>query len=219
MDSHPSVRGYAQFQLVKGSAFDLREFYCVALRHPTTSDLRPAILGVGETGNSSDVSLIIPYLTHEAPRTRKSALRTLARLNPQAFVSVFRQSLSDSSPGVSREAMKGLCKNLHLLAGEDLWTVFATNTEIHVFRNVLFLIARLGKWESIGYLVNAVGTENEKVRQLAEIYIRRWSAHFNSSFATPTTTQRERINSALHRTGTILDSGVLRQIEYGLRSL
>jgi hypothetical protein len=115
--------------------------------------------------------------------------------------------------------MKGLFENIHLLTGDDLWTIFAGNSETHVFRNVLFLIARLGKWESIGYLVAALGADNEEVRKLVEIYIRRWSAHFNSSFTAPTTVQSERLTSVLRKAGMLLDSQVLRQIEYGLHSL
>lgn len=85
-------------------------------------------------------------------------------------------------------------------------------------RNTLFLIARLSKWESIGYLVQAVDADNEEVRKLARSYIRRWCQQFNSTFTAPTRTQSERLTSALHRSGALLDSAILRSIEYGLRA-
>ena len=64
--------------------------------------------------------------------------------------------------------MKGLAKTLHLTTGESLWSVFANAQELHVRRNVLFLIARLSKWESISYLLSACDSDAEVLRNLAE---------------------------------------------------
>lgn len=218
LDSHRSVRGYAQFQLGRGSAFDLGEFYRGALSQPASPALYATISGIGETGTATDASLVVPHVSHKTPRIRRAALRALANLNPVEFVDVFRTCMADQSPAVSREAMKGLSKTRHLSAGEDLWTIFGAHSELHVRRNTLFLIARLSKWESIGYLVQAVDADNEEVRKLARSYIRRWCQQFNSTFTAPTRTQSERLTSALHRSGALLDSAILRSIEYGLRA-
>jgi hypothetical protein len=83
--------------------------------------------------------------------------------------------------------MRGLTEVLHLITGERLWKAFAAATEDHVRRDALFLIARLSKWESIGYLVEALDNNAEDLRKLAESYLRRWYAQFNSSFTAPQT--------------------------------
>jgi len=82
---------------------------------------------------------------------------------------------------------------------------------------VLFLIARLSKWESISYLLSASDTDAESLRKLAQSYIHRWNARFNSSFTAPSKPQVERLTAALRRYGVKLDSSVTAQIELGIR--
>jgi len=117
-DNHPSLRGYSQFQLGKEPSFDLRAFYIDALGRPEASVLSALISGLGETGNASDCSLVMPHLSNRVPRVRRAVLRTLALLKADSFVDVFERYLSDSSRSVSREAMKGLAKTLHLRRGK-----------------------------------------------------------------------------------------------------
>ena len=218
MDPHPSLRGCAQFQMGRAPAFPVPEVYRSALRKPEPSRLYAAISGLGETGRSADADLVIAYASHQTPRIRRAALRALARLDAAKFVDLFSQRLSDHSPSVSREAMKGLSKVLHLTTGADLWRVFAATSEMYIRRNSLFLIARLGKWESIGYLVEAVGSGDCEMEELAKSYIRRWQAQFNSSFTAPTKTQADRLRAALQKTGLLLNPSIVGTIEYGLRS-
>jgi HEAT repeat protein len=217
-DSHPSLRGYAQFQLGRGSDFDLRAFYRAVLGKSEPATLYAAISGVGETGISSDAILVVAHLSHQVPRMRRAVLRTLARLNAQEFVDLFVEGLLDHAPSVSREAMRGLTKVLHLVTGERLWRVFAAATEDHVRRNALFLVARLSKWESIGYLVEALDSNAEDLRKLAESYLRRWYAQFNSSFTAPTKPQVERLTVAMQKSGASLDRSIRGQIEFGIRA-
>jgi HEAT repeat protein len=217
MDNHPSVRGYAQFQLGKEGSFKLRKFYIDALDRSEATTLPAVISGLGETGAVSDSDLVVPHLSSQIPRVRRAVLRTLARLKADAFVDVFQRYLSDDSRSVSREAMKGLSKTLHLTTGETLWSVFANAQELHVRRNVLFLIARLSKWESISYLLSACDSDAESLRNLADSYIHRWHARFNASFTAPSKPQVERLTAALRKCGAKLDSSVTAQIEFGIR--
>jgi len=213
MDSLPSVRGYAQFQLGKQSDLDLRQFYLDALAKSDTMSLCPAISGLGEVGASSDTALIVQYVSHEVPKVRRAALRTLLRLHADDFVDVFEERLSDRTPAVSREAMKGLNKAIHLIGGERVWRIFLSTAAVHTRRNALFLIARLSKWESIGYLVEALCADNEYLKKLAETYVRRWHWQFNRSFTTPTKAQMERLTAALERCGGGLDQSVKELLE------
>jgi HEAT repeat protein len=217
-DSDPSLRSYAQFQLGRASDFDLRAFYQAVLGKSEPATLYAAISGLGETGISSDANLVMAHLSHRVSRVRRAVLRTLARLHAEEFVDLFAERLLDHAPSVSREAMRGLTKVLHLVPGERLWRIFAAATEDHVRRNALFLIARLSKWESIGYLVEALDSNAEELRKLAETYLRRWHAQFNSSFTAPTKPQVERLTVAMQRSGASLDRSIRGQIEFGIRS-
>jgi HEAT repeat protein len=181
--------------------------------------LYSAISGLGETGTSSDADLLVPHVSHEVPRIRRAALRALARLHADQFVNVFEERLSDHAPSVSREAMKGLSKTLHLIGGERVWRAFNTASEVHARRNALFLIARLSKWESIGYLVEALGTNDEDLKKQAETYVRRWHWRFNRSFTNPTKAQVEHLSAALERCGTDFDQTLKEQLEFAIRAL
>jgi hypothetical protein len=103
-----------------------------------------------------------------------------------------------------------------LTTGETLWSVFANAQELHVRRNVLFLIARLSKWESISYLLSACDSDAESLRNVADSYIHRWHARFNASFTAPSKPQVERLTVALRKCGAKLDSSVTAHIEFGI---
>ena len=167
---------------------------------------------------SPDAGVVLPYVSHSVARIRRSVLRTLANLNTTEFIDLFFRHLSDSSPSVSREAMMALSKLLYIVAGERLWSVYAASSTVHVRRNALFLIGRLSKWESVGYLVEALGDESADMQQLVSGYLRRWSNQFNSSFAAPSLAQIERLRKALEKAKTKLDRNILDQIEFGMRT-
>lgn len=212
MDRHRSIRSYAQFLTLKRPDSDLRTFYRTALTRANLINLYAAICGLGEMGSSDDAQLLLPYVRHAIPKIRAAAVRALARLHAQEFVSIFQDGLLDSAPSVSREAKRALSKTLHLIQGETLWNTFAAARESHVQRNALFLLSRLTKWDSIGYLLDALCTENDEVRKLAHSYIRRWYDQFNLSFMSPTATQAERTLSGLMRCGNDLPGSLKKQL-------
>lgn len=213
MDPNASVRNFAQFQIGKQTESNLRQFY---LERITTSDSRAlstTISGLGEVGASADADFIAGYVSHERPRIRRTALRALTRLRADEYIEVFAKALSDDAPAVSREAMKGLNKTIHLIGGERIWSIFVNAAAGHTRRNALFLIARLGKWESIGYLVEALSTDDERLKSLAQRYISRWYSEFNRGFTDPAKTQMARLAGAVGRCGASLDRPVKELLE------
>jgi HEAT repeat protein len=217
LDSHPAVRGYAQSHLGKLGA-NTRQFYVDALGRSDPRNLYSAISGLGETGCSADVDLILPYLSQERSKVRRATIRSLARLQANGFTDLFVQYLSDATASVSREAMKALGKRVHVLEGERIWHVFTDAASTHSRRNALFLIAHLGKWESISYLIEALCTEDEQLKELAKKYVRRWQWQFNRSFTTPTTEQIRGLSRAISRCGAFVDQPVKELLEYSIRA-
>ncbi len=133
LDSHPSLRGYAQFKMARVHGVQVAEFYRKAISsHDPTTNLYAAILGLGETGVAGDAPLILPYVSGSVPRIRRAVLRAIARLETEANVDVFQKYISDNSPAVSREAMRGLAKLIYLLAGEHLWQIYLESSSAHV---------------------------------------------------------------------------------------
>jgi hypothetical protein len=76
-DRNPTVRVVAQ-AAIRRAGSDPAERYrqLVAMAPPDPS----AVAGLGETGGSQDVSLVMPWLAHPLPRGRAAAVRALRRL-------------------------------------------------------------------------------------------------------------------------------------------
>lgn len=219
LDRHPAVRSYAQFLMGQHSKLNLKQFYLDALTRPDSGKLCAAISGLGEAGTASDAECVVAYVSHPRARIRRAVIRTLARLRAGDFIALFEERLSDPAPSVSREAMKGLCRNVPLLGGVRLWEIFTSTTVIHTRRNALFLIARFSKWESISYLIQALCTDDSGLRELAECYVRRWNCQFNRSFTSPTRAQVERLSNALEKCGSRLTPTVRELLEATSRSV
>jgi hypothetical protein len=218
LDSHPAVRRYGQSQLLKKSGIDIRQFYIDALGRSDRRSAYSALSGLGETGCSADVDLVLPYVLHEVARFRRAAIRSLARLQTGGFVDLFVQCLSDATASVSREAMKALSKRVYLLDGERIWYVFSNTSRTHGRRNALFLIAHLAKWESVVYLIEALCTEDHELKELAKKYVRRWQSRFNRSFTTPTAEQVKGLSRALSRCGAFVEQPVKELLEFSMRA-
>jgi hypothetical protein len=218
LDPHPAVRGYAQSHLGKRQGANIRQFYLDALGRSDPRSVYSALSGLAETGRSPDADLVLPYLSHERSKVRRAALRSLGRLQTSGFVDLFVQYLSDATASVSREAMKTLGKRVHLLEGERIWHVFTNAASTHSRRNALFLITRLGKWESITYLVEALCTKDEELKELAKKYVRRWQSQFNRSFTTPTAEQVKGLSRAISRCGPFVEPAVKELLEYSIRT-
>jgi HEAT repeat protein len=215
LDSDGSVRGYGQFHIARILPMDLHEFYVRAVKNPEATRAT-AISGLGEVGTPADAEIVLPFVSNEVPKVRKAVIRALSNLDADHFADLFLKSLSDPSPGVSREAMKALSNCLYMTTGESLWNIVVSSSSIKVQRHALFLISRLSKWESISYLVEAVASNNEEMQSLAETYLRRWYHNFNSSFTSPTAEQVERLTSALQKAGRRMQGSLLAQIAHGL---
>jgi HEAT repeat protein len=219
LDPHPAVRGYAQkLHLRKHSAADVRQYYVDALGRSDPRSVFSALSGLGEIGNSSDVELILPYVSHDVAKVRRASIRSIARLQTGGFVDLFAQHLSDPTASVSREAMKALGKSVHLLKGERIWQVFNSAARTHSRRNALCLIARLSKWESIVYLIEALCTEDLELQGLAKSYVRRWQWRFNRSFTAPTAEQAKSLSRAMARCGAFVEQPVKELLEFSIRA-
>jgi len=80
------------------------------------------------------------------------------------------------------------------------------------------LIARLGKWESIVYIIEALCTEDQELKELAKKYVRRWQLQFNRSFTTPTAEQVKGLSRAISRCGAFVDQPVKELLEFSIRA-
>jgi hypothetical protein len=114
LDGQTSVRTQAA-RLLERVALDVAasEFYREAVR--TKTRLRPALLGLGETGGVRDADAVLPFVHDRSPGVRAAALRALSRLAPDPHVDRFAAAVFDRHARVSNEATRALCRHAHLL--------------------------------------------------------------------------------------------------------
>src|SRR5262249_19556147 len=157
------------------------------------------------TGVATDDQFILPYTSHRASKIRWAAVRALAKLNREAHIDLFLEALNDQVPYVSRQALHALADKASAVNGERVWELFRSSAQLHVRRNVLSLIEKLGKWDSVYYLLRAVRDSDEAIADMSRFAIQRWLARFNRNFSSPTHEQLTRLVNALDEGRKMLD--------------
>lgn len=217
LDPHASMREEARYHLRKLDSMDVAAFYRQSLSTAEAHTLYPAICGVGETGSAGDDHLIVSYASHQVGRIRRSAIKALAKLNGGAHIDVLMDALKDEVTQVSRQALKALSDKSLSLSGERIWNLFQSAAHAHVKRNAISLIEKLGKWDSISYLVRAVRDSDEAVADMSRFGIQRWLARFNRSFPSPMPEQLAQLNNALEDCGDLLDDKTVAHLHFSIK--
>ena len=126
--------------------------------------------------------------------------------------------MKDEVPRVSRQALKALAHQTSSISGELVWEIFDAASHPHVRRNALSLLERLAKWDSIYYLIKAIGDPDEAVVSISRFGVQRWLGGFNRTFTQPTGDQITRLGTALERCGDWLDEKTKEQLRFSIRT-
>ena len=98
-----------------------------------------------------------------------------------------------------------------------LWEIFSSTSYGQVKRNALSLLERIGKWDSIYFLVKSTSEPDESVANRALIAIDRWLWRFNRTFPVPTPDQLTKLSSALKECGDHLDKKTSDQLWFCMK--
>ena len=118
---------------------------------------------------------------------------------------------------MSSQALKALIDQASSVSGERIWKLFSLATHAHVRRNALALIEKLGKWDSIHFMVRAVCDSDHDRTGMSRFGIQRWLARFNRSFLSPTPEQLAQLNNALDECGDLLDDQTVEQLRFSMK--
>lgn len=217
LDAHPSMREEARYFLREDESMDVASFYRQAVTASAERNLYSAISGLGETGSVSDVHLLLPYTSHMVAKIRRATIRALGRLCIRDYRSVFVDALTDEVPSVSGEALKVLANKASLIGDERLWDIFCSGSHQHIKLNALSLLEKLGKWDSIYFMVKAIRDSDEDVADRAGLNIQRWLWRFNRGFSSPTAEQLAKLRNALEECGNRLDDKTMGELWFSMR--
>jgi HEAT repeats len=180
-------------------------------------DLLPqAIAGLGETGIREDAGLVVPCLTHLATKVRRAAVRALGRLDGDSHIDELLRALGDERSGVGRTAREALRGRLRLVAGGRLWDIFEGGGRPHARRDALALLAGLGKWAGLPYLIRACRDDDSEIASLARSHLRDWIDHFNRSFARPSSDDLGLAVVVLEGSASTLEPEIVRLLRFHL---
>lgn len=217
LDPNASIREVARHYLGKSGGFDARAYYREAVRSGTPDALPPALAGLGETGSGEDAESVVPWLNYPGTKIRRVAVRALGRLDGDARVGDLLRALEDERSSVGRAAREALRGRVHLVAGDRLWGVFVRARRPHVRRHVLPLLAGLGKWESLPYLIAACSADEPEVASRAQGYLGDWIGRFNRSFVKPSPEDVRRAETALEASGPALAPETVKVLQFHLK--
>jgi len=211
------MREEARYHLSEVDSLNVASFYRDALSAEDELNLYSAISGLGETGVAEDEGLIIAYASYDVPRIRRAAIKALGRLNSGDRLDLLVYALMDEFPSVSREALKALANKAARIGKQRLWEIFSSTSYSHVKRNVLSLLEKIGKWDSIYFLVKSTSEPDESVVSRALIGIDRWLWRFNRTFPVPTPDQLVKLSRALEECGAHLDEKTREQLWFCMK--
>jgi hypothetical protein len=197
LDDHASMRETARRFLTVAAVANVREFYSEAVRNSDPKTLPAAICGLGETGISDDVSLIVGFLSSPITKIRRTAVYAVGRLNVEGQMGRLVSLLSDAKPSVSREALKALQSKARYISMAELEELYAKGGIFHVRRNALTLTLHAEKWKKLPVLIRASADKDERIAEQAKKGLKDWSRNYNNSYAEPTREDFEQISSAL----------------------
>lgn len=213
LDGHQSMRELARFHLAKLGEVDWAGVYRQALMEQP--DSLAALAGLGETGDSSDLTAIRTYLKSPLPSRRRAAVIACAQLGGENFVADLFECLQDASPAVVREVRKRLGAFASSLDGERLCRVVMEDDRPDVRATALRLIDALGKWRSLPWLIRASVHQDPPTAHLAQRLLTAWFTppKCNRVFTRPSLLDQRAIAAALAKTREDMEKAFVRKLE------
>ncbi|MDE1151739.1 MAG: hypothetical protein PW788_04300 [Micavibrio sp.] len=186
----PELRAVRRAALVDNSAPPPRQL--TALR----------LTGAGR--DAAALPLVRPFLGHPRPLFRAAALLAAARLAPEEFAGAVKASLLDASPSIARAGAEAV-RDLNMRFTVHEWQQLAGQVQTETAARRLLSLARLNKWDHLGFALMLYSHAAFKALSLASL--RQWQLHFNRSALAPTAQQRAWIAEGLQHYDGMSPSG------------
>ena len=156
------VRQTARFICRKHSYLDIRQFY---IDHLDSPDRAGSILGLAETGEKEDASLLEAYLDDPDPRIVRNTLNALGELDAYRYADVFAGYLKDKNVIIVKQAYIEIRKHHLKIGAENIYNIFL-DTDSHFLKTRLPLLLGLEEyWDRIPYSLMMYSCEDEEIRR------------------------------------------------------
>ncbi|CAH2713630.1 hypothetical protein BACCIP111895_00766 [Neobacillus rhizosphaerae] len=218
VDKSGAIRSIARFLLKKQNITNFAPYYEEFIKQKSNVNLRGAILGLGEVGNTEQVKLIIPFIKDNRVGIVKAAIRSIMMIDANKYIDNFIEMLNHEHKGVSKEAMRCLLTTSCANKKDFLDRIYNQSNYEHTKYNAAILLCSLPKWESIQYIIEFyVNKTDSNIYNLGRSQFTNWLANFNRTFDTPSRTQVEAIKKILDQFGNDLEKSEKRHIEFCIK--
>ncbi len=190
VDKNSAVRSTARWMLSTcNETFDFRRFYSEKL----ASNTYAAICGLGETGIKEDTIQIQQFLSNETVSIVRATMRALMFLDSNTYGISIVKMMVDSPIGIIKESFQLLMNYGVNPYAKEIYSIFENTQSTYTRYKCAVLLFRSAKWEAIICILEALSNQDESVSELAQRALTKWIVGFNNSFATPNSTQKEKI--------------------------
>lgn len=186
-DRNSGVREFAMF---KQPEIDFGSLYLAEVENEG-EHLDVALRALFQLKREVPNQLIERYLTHKSGKIRSRAYSLAFNNSRIDKAKLFRSAIVDDFRTVRQEGKKYLTRNRHDFSGTELWELLNSTPELRMRRTILEAIARLSKWESLPYLLEARVVFEGELFASADKALERWIYNFNSTSLQPSAAQKE----------------------------
>lgn len=218
-DRSQPMRELAQVTLRSTGRFTLADLYREKISE--SPDCLPALQGLAECGDQSDLPRFRGLLAHRLPSRRVVAIRGISRTLIDQGVDWLLQAVTDSSPAVLRELRKSLRLMTSSVPCETLVGVAVGPFSPASHSNAIQMIFDRGKWESLPLLLGVASEGDSDAADLAIRFIEKWMspAMCNRVFTRPSPKQASAIRQAMEEANRRIPSVVMSAIERDLQGV
>jgi HEAT repeat protein len=213
LDRGDSIRELARFHLTKLGKSDFANVYRKAVSRGDR--IETALLGLGETGSSDDLSIIMPYVRNERVAIRAAAVRALGILSGEDAIQELLKSLQDDSRRVSVAAKIGLERHLDDIDAANLLSIASSDYRMHVQMAALQLLDQIPTWTALPCLIQMAAHREPVLAEHSRMLIER---KFNRVFTNPKPAERLELQHAMELSRRALPSNFLTALESWLRT-
>jgi HEAT repeat protein len=220
LDRAASVRGLARFVASTHQlALIPRAVYVQTLVASPPGQLAAAIDGLGETGSRADADLILPFVSGNKPRIRRSALRALAKLDAERAISAAIAALADDASSVRSAAVGVLAIHAHRVDFDIVSRRVRSLSDPKARGNLLRVFLEAPKWEAPVFLLETLTDPDDGVRTLAVRLVERWIEDFNRNQTQPTAKQLQRIGALLDSAASRVPEETAKMLRFSIKPL
>jgi len=176
LDRSRTIRNLSRCYLKKQGVSDFSNYYKDALvKHSQT--LKPAILGLSESGSEDDFSYIRPFLKNDNVHLNAAIISAAFKMHPEDWKDIVCDLLSDPDPATLRSFANCILEKPNSYSFDEVLNlIYKKSSPMHVRYFIKILTyGQYDRWASLNFVLSELVKLRDKDIKIAfEDYLHRW---------------------------------------------